>query len=312
MIEISVYTPRDRAQWDEFITRSKNSAFLFYRDYMEYHSDRFQDFSLMFYNKKKLAAVMPANIKDRTVYSHGGLTFGGIVSDFTMKAPLMLEIFAALKGFLQTHQIHKLVYKQVPHIYHLTPAEEDLCALYLYGANLIQRDVSSTILTKNPPPFSKGRKWSFKKSKNYKFTVQQTHDYETFMQIEAELLKEKYNTKPTHTAEELKLLAARFPHQIKLFTVSEKGEIRGGCVIYEHPNVAHAQYTAATPEGKEKNALDFLFHYLIREIYREKEYFDFGISTEKGGKSLNLGLITYKEEFGARSVVYDAYEWKIS
>ena len=43
---------------------SKNGTFLFLRAYMDYHSDRFHDHSLMFHNEKgKLIAVLPANIK---------------------------------------------------------------------------------------------------------------------------------------------------------------------------------------------------------------------------------------------------------
>jgi hypothetical protein len=48
--------------------------------------------------------------------------------------------------------------------------------------------------------------------------------------------------------------------------------------------------------------LDFLIDY-----YSRKEYFDFGISTEKDGYYLNNGLIQYKESFGARATVYDHY-----
>ena len=39
--------------------------------------------------------------------------------------------------------------------------------------------------------------------------------------------------------------------------------------------------------------------------------FDFGISTEQGGRYLNEGLIFQKEGFGARTVVYDTYELNI-
>ncbi len=312
MVKVSVYTAQAKTQWDEFAARSKSGIFLFYRDYMEYHSDRFQDFSLLFYKDEKLIGIMPANCKEGTVYSHAGLTFGGIASDCKMKTPLMLEIFNSLKQFLQTHKINKLIYKPAPYIYNIIPAEEDRYALFLNEAALVRRDVSSSIFMKNAPSFSKRRDRSIKKSKNFNFTAQESSDYKSFMKIEEELLKEKYNTKPTHTAEELKLLSNRFPNQIKLFTVCEKEEIRGGCVIYEYPRVAHAQYIASTPEGRKKYALDFLFDYLIHHIYRDKEYFDFGISTEKEGKFLNIGLTVYKEEFGARAVVYDTYEWKIS
>ena len=46
---------------------------------MEYHNDRFEDFSLMVYKNGKLIALLPANKKDNIVYSHQGLSYGGVV-----------------------------------------------------------------------------------------------------------------------------------------------------------------------------------------------------------------------------------------
>jgi hypothetical protein len=42
-----------------------------------------------------------------------------------------------------------------------------------------------------------------------------------------------------------------------------------------------------------------------------KKYFDFGISSEKNGRYLNIGLIQNKESFGARAIAYDFYEWEL-
>ena len=47
MITIRRYAPADKPLWDGFVALSKNATFLHYRDYMDYHSDRFSDFSLM-------------------------------------------------------------------------------------------------------------------------------------------------------------------------------------------------------------------------------------------------------------------------
>ena len=47
---------------------------------------------------------------------------------------------------------------------------------------------------------------------------------------------------------------------------------------------------------------------LIDDVYADKTYFDFGISTERDGAYLNLGLVRNKESYGARGVAYDRYE----
>ena len=81
-----------------------------------------------------------------------------------------------------------------------------------------------------------------------------------------------------------------------------------GVIIYENKNVAHMQYVANSKEGWNIGAQDIIEDYLINICYREKKYFDFGISTEKQGQVLNLGLIKRKENFGASAVVYDQYQ----
>ena len=142
-IKVIRYEPGHKSVWDNFIARSKNGPFLFYRDYMDYHADRFPDCSQMFFNEQeKLVAVLPATAQGETLSSHAGLTFGGIVSDTQMKTPLMLEVFEALAAHLRAAGISRLIYKAVPHIYHLLPAEEDLYALYRHDARLVRRDVS--------------------------------------------------------------------------------------------------------------------------------------------------------------------------
>lgn len=58
------YAPALADEWNGFVARSKNGTFLFDRRYMDYHSDRFEDYSLMFYREGRLYALMPAN-RDR-------------------------------------------------------------------------------------------------------------------------------------------------------------------------------------------------------------------------------------------------------
>lgn len=307
-IKIIRYEKKQKPLWDEFIKNSKNGIFLFYRDYMEYHADRFIDHSLMFFDGTKLVAVMPANIKDGTLFSHGGLTFGGIISDKRMKTPLMIEIFDALEEYLKTLGIIKFIYKIIPHIYHNVPAEEDLHALFLHDAKLTRRDVSSTIFIENGMDFSKGRKWCIKKSKTNGLEVRRSYDFKTFMDIEEGNLREKYGVKPTHTADEMQLLASRFHENIKLFAAYMDDTMVAGVIIYESKNVAHTQYIASTDEGKKMFGSDLILDFLINEYYTTKKYFDFGISTENNGLYLNEGLILFKEGFGARAVVHDFYE----
>ena len=79
MFDIRRYTPEKAAEWNAFVAQSKNGTFLFDRRYMDYHSDRFEDYSLMFYREDRLYALMPANRCGDVFQSHAGLTYGGVV-----------------------------------------------------------------------------------------------------------------------------------------------------------------------------------------------------------------------------------------
>jgi len=308
MINVTRYKDENESLWDRFVTESKNGIFLFYRNYMEYHSDRFIDHSLLFFDRNRLIALLPANSKGSTLLSHGGLTLGGFIFSEKMKTPLMLKLFNALIEYLRDQKFKKLIYKPIPHIYHSVPAEEDLYALFLNNAKIYRRDVSSTIFQEKRPTYSKGRIWSVRKAKKGALEVSRSFDFKTFMGIEEENLLKKYGVKPTHTSEEIEMLAQRFPENIKLFTVIKEDTMLGGVIIYESQYVAHTQYIAATDQGKEIGALDVILDYLINEHYAKKKYFDFGISTEDDGKFLNTSLIQNKESYGARATVYDFYQ----
>jgi hypothetical protein len=307
-IRVERYEPKHKNCWDDLVRRSKNGVFLFYRDYMEYHIDRFIDASLLFFEDDRLVALLPANQIDDTVVSHGGLTFGGVVCDALMTTYRMLGIFSALIDHLRAQGIKKLIYKPIPRMYHTLPAEEDLYALFLSNARLFLRDVSSVIARGQNAPSAEVRQMSLQKSKSFGIEVAQTSDFSEFMSIVAAGLKSRYGVLPVHTAAEMELLAGRFPENIKLFTARRGGKLLAGVVVYENSTVAHAQYISTTSKGRALGALDAVFDALLHEIYRDKPCFDFGKSTAGNGRSLNLGLIRNKESYGARATVYDFYE----
>jgi hypothetical protein len=313
MLRVNDYNAASRREWDDFVRTAKNGHFLFFREYMDYHADRFPDASLMFYDERdRLVGLLPATAREEILSSHAGLSFGGVISARSMKVEPMLDLFAAMCARLRERGIREVIYKPVPHIYHQVPAEEDLYALFRLGGRLIRRDVSATIDRHARLPFSKGRSWAFKQAARNGLEVKQCLDFAAFMAIEEDLLHSKHNAQPTHTAAELAMLAGRFPDNIKLFAARRGGHMLAGVVIYETARVAHTQYIGASDEGRKLGALDLIFQYLIHDRYVAKDYFDFGISNEDDGRYLNAGLIKNKESYGARATVFDWYSLDLS
>jgi hypothetical protein len=312
MITAIRYDASRRDAWNAFIGASKNGTFLFHRGYMEYHSDRFDDGSLMFFDDQTLVAVMPASVCGSEIVSHAGLTYGGVVSGRRMRTATMLEVFDASIAHLRSEGFRKLTYKRLPYIYHDIPSDEDLYALFRHNASLIRCDVAAAVLMGDRVAYTKGRKWAVAKSRKAALTVGRSDDFEAFMKMESEHLQSKYGTQPVHTAAEMRLLASRFPENIRLFTANAEDRLIAGILVYESKNVAHAQYIATTEEGKEVCALDAIIDLLLSGEYVSKRYFDFGISTEQSGRHLNAGLAENKESYGARAVSYDFYELNLA
>jgi hypothetical protein len=309
MITVTRYSPAHQAEWDRFVAAAKNSVFLFARDYMDYHADRFVDHSLLFHEAGRLVALLPASLHDGdTLVSHGGLTFGGIISDAGMTATRMVALFEELGRYLGAVGIRRLLYKAVPHIYHDLPAEEDRYALFRTGARLYRRDVTFTVALPRRPAFQERRRRGAKKARASQLLVRQTTDLDAFWPILEENLRQRHGVCPVHSLAEIRLLRERFPGNIKLFAAYRGDTMLAGVLIYENRRVAHAQYISASEEGKQLGALDLVFDHLISESYRGYDYFDFGISTEDQGRILNVGLSEQKEGFGGRAVVHDFYE----
>lgn len=311
-LEILGYQDEYCQQWNDFVRKARNGHFLFMREYMEYHKDRFRDASLLIFNEKKnIVALLPASMDGETLTSHGGLTFGGFIVDNKMTVELMMDIFVQVRDFVKTLGIKTIVYKCIPYIYSEYPADEDRYALWRVGAQLVRRDVSTAVRLEQPYKYQKGRKWMVARGKKNNIEIQESHDFASFMELENRILEEYHGARAVHSAEEIELLAQRFPENIHLYTGTLDGELLAGAVIFENRDVAHTQYLANSNEGRELGALDKLIDYLLKEKYVDFRYFDFGTSNEEQGRVLNKGLIGQKEGFGARAVVHDFYRWDI-
>ncbi len=283
---------------------------MFERGFMDYHADRFTDFSLMFYEDNKLVALLPASIHGDEIRSHGGLTYGGIISGNKMKQHRMNDCFDALETFLRENNIKSLLYKRIPYIFYKAPADEDLYPLQIKGAKLIRRDVSTTIDLTNPSKMPKGRKAQISRAKRENISIEESNNFEKFLELENKILSERHNTKAVHSAEELRLLKSRFENRIHLFIATKDNSLLAASLIFEYDNLVHTQYMASSELGRELGALDLLISTLM-EKYKNKKYFDFGISTEQNGTIFNTGLCAQKESFGGHTVCYDFYEWRL-
>ncbi|MBJ7537807.1 GNAT family N-acetyltransferase [Marinomonas transparens] len=307
---VFIYSVEKKKEWDEFVKNSKNSHFMFYRNYMDYHSDRFYDFSLMLYDEKnRLVALLPANLDERKLYSHQGLTFGGLLLSNKSTTEQVYDMLLSIVEFLKIRDnVDSLIYKRVPDLYHTYPSQEDLYSLFLLEAKLIRRDVTVSIDLSNPIPYQEIRKRKIKKATKIGIEVSEENDLTDYWDLLTKVLKFNHDAIPVHSLSEIDFLRSSFPENIKCYVARLDGELLSGTIVYENKNIVHTQYLANNEKGRELGALDLVIDHLVRNIYKGKKYFDFGISTEKNGRFLNKGLIAQKEGFGARAFTHDFYE----
>lgn len=312
MFEIRRYTPEHVDEWNQFVAESKNGVFLFDRRYMDYHSDRFCDHSLMFYLDGRLLAVLPAHQSGDTLCSHNGLTYGGLVMSPRLTVVQTMHLFREMNEYLRSQGIRHVSYKAIPWIYHRLSAEEDLYALYHEcHARIVARDFSTNIYLDATLRWERVRRRGVVRAQNAGVIVERSDKYEAFWQVLADNLMNKYGVKPVHSLQEIELLHERFPQNIQLYQAVREGKVLGGVVLYISSQVVHAQYSSASPEGKKLGVIDLLYDQIFKD-YRDYPYFDFGRSTEHpDGSGLNENLVFQKEGYGGRGLCYDIYEWDV-
>lgn len=310
---VKKYTSQDKSLWNDFVRLAKNSTFLFQRDFMEYHSDRFKDNSLLIFKNGKVVGLMPANISKNTLYSHQGLTYGGLVLNKKAKLKEVAEIFQNLLQYLNKEGIEKLHIKLLPKIYNSLPSDEMDYLLFIANAQIIRTDVLSVIDNENPIKITSNRLEGVKKAKKNNLRIEEGNNFQAFWDhILVPNLALRHDALPVHSVGEITQLAINFPKNLLQFNVYKENLIVGGATIFKTENVAHVQYISANGEKQQLGTLDFLFEYLINQRFKKKKYFDFGTSNENQGKNINEGLLYWKECFGARSFVQPFYEVKTS
>jgi hypothetical protein len=282
---------------------------LFNRDFIDYHQDRFDDYSLLIFKNNKVIALLPAHKIDNTIHSHKGLTYGGLITSEEIKLRDFVSCFKSVMTFCVNHGFKRLHLKQLPSIYTVIPNDEVQYLMFILNANLSRRDTLSVLSLKNKLKISKDRLAGHTRAIKHGLKVKEVDDFKEFWnKILIPNLNTKHNAQPAHTLKEIELLKQRFPKQIRQFNVYKDETIVAGTTIFDTKHVAHSQYISGNEDKNELGSLDFLHLHLIKNVFQNKSCFDFGISNENQGKHINEGLNYWKEGFGARTITQDFYD----
>ncbi len=309
MYTVKRYQVSDLTLWNAFIAQSRNGTFLFERHYMDYHADRFADYSLLVYKDATLVAVLPAHQDGQAVYSHWGLTYGGLVLPLRIHSTDVVGVFRAILLYLQEQDIQLLHLKELPSFYATGFNGELAYLMQLCKATCTRVDLLATLDLQLPLKLSKSRKESIRRGAKNGLVIREETDFSGFWnQLLIPNLAQRHQAKPVHSLAEITYLQQQFPKQIRHFNVYQNEELVAGTTVFCTGKVAHPQYVAGNAQRSENGALDYLYHHLITSVYQHCAVFDFGISNERQGRVINAGLQFWKESYGTQSVAQHFYQ----
>lgn len=317
-MKIIPYQEDSASVWDELVATSHAATLLHTRKFLSYHGSRFVDRSLLIIDEKeRLVGAFPAAL-DRThkdmVVSHPGATYGGLVHAGKLRGEQTVLALELISQHYRAQGITRLRYKVVPHIYHVTPSQDDLYALFRLGAARYRCDLSCAIDLAARLPVSERRRRALKGAQKQGVEVFSGIEYAALIWLVLEEnLARKHDAKPVHALQEILMLHERFPEQIEFVAAKHAGVVVAGVVLFHSATVAHAQYIASSEAGHNLQALDAVFEWCIGRAQQNggTRFFDFGISNEEEGHVLNSGLYDFKSEFGGGGAVHEFFELEL-
>lgn len=281
---------------------------------MDYHNDCFKDFSLMVFEKNNLVAICPANSLENEIFSHQGLTYGGIVFKQDVDKAKLKTIFKGILNFLKTLNLQSFSIKSLPLFYHHKQIDLLGDVLDMQNEKVYRTDKVLAVDYNQPFTIHKTKLKNFRKNHNKDFKIKQTDDFcEFWNEVLIPRLKEKHGAKPVHNLEEITLLKSRFPKNIIQFNIYLNDEILAGITIFDKGKVVKSQYGATTYKGEKERALEYLFLFLIHKYKDDgKQFFSMGTVTDfNRPQNYNAGLLKQKEELGCSLYLQKFYRLRL-
>jgi len=309
MIEVRRYNETYKDSWNEFVSLSSNSSFMFERDYMEYHSDRFCDYSLMLFENEKLKALLPGNVKDGCFMSHQGLTFGGIINMPDCSYEKAVSLINEFNLFLHKACVKTVVVKTPPFFY--SPQLQQVYDFIFQYNQAVSKSIGLGACIYLPT--HEFPKKCVKRGKLDSYDCVFSDDLSLFWGMLEENLQVRHAAKPVHDLSEISALRNMFSDKIKLLCIvhSETKELHAAALLYENVSVVKVQYFATSAAGRANRASDVLYYNLISHYKNEASFIDFGSNMSSDGM-VNASLVATKEKFGAVIFPINKYEFDTS
>jgi hypothetical protein len=318
-MEIVLYDPSRKDEWDSFVLRSNNGTMFHLQHFLGYHTpDKFPFHHLMFHKNGKLRAILPGGLDRLKIYeSPVGSSYGSFVTG-DIKFHETLEIIDSFEDYCWKEGIREVYLTSAPFIYQKELSHNLEYAL-LYRGFVYQRHYISHVIRLNElgdilRSFQKTTRNIIRHSiRENLLVIEESDCYDEFYPILVKN-KQKHDAKPTHTLEELSRLHELLGDRIRLLLVRQGRRAIGGIVTFHcNEDVLLLFYIAMLYEYQH---LRPIYRSMFEIIKRAKEegykFLDTGVSQDTRADNPmtpSLDLIFFKEKFNSRGILRSTF-WK--
>lgn len=311
---------RDTRLWDDFVPETVNGNLFSTRRFLSYHpAGRFEDHSLLFYDRGKLVAIAAGEAGDGGWSSHRFSSHGGLLVLPKMAADRCADLVWSLLSYARVQGWRRLRLRFAPDCLDRGPSEVLHWALEIFG---FRQDGRELTWYARPGAQSEDEllagyddmaRRSVRKARKAGLRVRINSDYAGFWRLLETNLQNRFKTHPTHTLQEIERLRELCPEEISLWSVFDAGgAMLAGSVVFEAGRAGgHTFYFAQDYACQECRPMALLMHELCLEYaVRRQRCLNFGVITARGASELNFGLSRFKQSFGAQPAIRRTFVWE--
>lgn len=299
------YTSGHEKLWDNFVLNfSVNGSIFHTRNFLNYHSlNKFDDCSLLIYLNDTLISVFPCCKEGNTVISHKGSSAGGPV--IHKKFYRYNFIFEILK-LVENHFLDFNITIKLAESVFFTVNNDALVYYFMNNGYNVKPELgsckflTSEIRSGIPRSLTRNRIQKIMDGDIQFYTATKPEHYQSYYAILCNNLK-KYNTKPTHSLDEILVLREKLGDRQVLYLAKDQNEtILTGVWIIKATNTCwHTQYISKNYAYEIKGLVEATLYLCFEMAYKNgASCVNLGISTENNGAYCNQSLLSFKEALG--------------
>jgi hypothetical protein len=321
-ITVREFKPSDRSLWETFVNTSNNGTMFHNLAFLDYHPEgKFSFKHLMFFEGGQLVGVLPGGYYNETsgqYWSPVGASYGSIVTQ-DISFVKSLAIVDAFMEYCREQRFKEVFMIPAPLIYCQNYSQHIEYAMLYRRFDFELHYISHAIRLNQGGNFENyfdkvARNTVRQGLRSGLVTVRESDDYEAAHRILVEN-KLRHDTTPTHSLEDLLKLRGNMPENFKLFMAYHDGKpIAGMLVFLCNSRVALCFYIMMLYEFQHLHPVYQIMKELVEWAHASGyEWIDIGVSqvpSDPDPMTPSIGVINFKEHFGAHGILRSTYHFK--